>query len=61
MKLFFVVAEDKIRQVSSPENAACLRFLGQKDCRLFEFDTDPGQVVEVGIPDIAFREVRIGD
>ncbi len=61
MKLFFLLTEDKIRQVSTLNKAACLRYLGEKDCRLFRFDTVSTNINEIAIPSIEFGEGCIGD
>lgn len=61
MKLLFLVAKAKLRQVSSPDDAACLRFLEGRDCHLFKFDTVSTEIDEIAIPSIDFTEGCIGD
>lgn len=56
MKLMFLVREDHLAQTANANSAACLRFLVQKHCRLFEFDTENIITKEINIPAIAFGE-----
>ncbi len=54
MELLILVTGDKIKQVPTLNDAACMRFLVQSECRLFRFDTNAVTVEELEIPVIEF-------
>lgn len=54
MELLILVTGDRLKQVPSLNDAACVRFLEQHECRLFRFDTSDVTIEEVEIPVIEF-------
>ena len=62
MELLILVIGDRLKQVPSLNDAACVRFLEQHECRLFRFDTSDVTIEEVEIPVIEFEgaEARKG-
>lgn len=59
MELLILVTGDKIKQVPTLNDAACVRFLTQHECRLFRLDTGAVTVEEVEIPVIEFGAAKM--